>query len=81
MALLEDVGMTRDIVKRRGTPISLDIGQHHNDRAVSFYFVTPSGWNWECGWGVIPPAGQAEWGKAGIWGHEFMGVEGPRSRP
>lgn len=69
-ARLDDVGLTRDIVKRRGVPIRLDLGQHHNDRAVSFYFVTPSGWNWEVGWGVVPPTGQAEWGRAGIWGHE-----------
>lgn len=71
-ARLEDVGLTRDIVRRRGVPMRLDIGQHHNDRAVSFYFVTPSGWNWEMGWGVAAPTGQAEWGKAGIWGHDVV---------
>jgi len=69
---LEDVGLARDIVKRRELPIRIDIGQHHNDRTVSFYPVTPSGWVWEYGWGVSSPSGQAEWAKAGIWGHEFF---------
>jgi len=70
---LEDVGLARDIVKRRAIPVFLDIGQHHNDRVVSFYFQTPSGWLWEYGWGVAAASGQAEWGEAPIWGHEHMG--------
>ncbi|MCD6073755.1 MAG: doxG [Rhodospirillales bacterium] len=69
---LEDVGLTRDIVKRKGVKIALDIGQHHNDHAVSFYFETPSGWHWETGWGVVAPSGQAEWGTTDIWGHEML---------
>jgi 2,3-dihydroxybiphenyl 1,2-dioxygenase len=75
-AKLEDVGLTRDIAKRRNIPIQMDIGQHHNDRAVSLYLVTPSGWSWECGWGVAAPSGQAEWGSAPIWGHDHLA---PRS--
>jgi len=69
---IEDVGLARDIVKHQGVPIRIDIGQHHNDHTISFYPVTPSGWIWEYGWGVSPPSGQAEWAKAGIWGHEFV---------
>jgi 2,3-dihydroxyethylbenzene 1,2-dioxygenase len=69
-ARLEDVGLTRDVVKAHQVEIMMDIGQHHNDRAVSFYVKTPSGWNWEIGWGVCPPSGQAEFGKGEIWGHD-----------
>jgi len=67
---MEDVGLTRDIVKQRKIPIFLDLGQHHNDHVLSFYYQTPSGWNWECGWGGSEPSGQAEWGQFPIWGHE-----------
>lgn len=67
---IEDVGLTRDIVKQRGIKIRSDIGQHNNDRALTFYCTTPSGWTWETGWAVVEPAGQAEWGLNGIWGHD-----------
>ena len=68
-ARIEDVGLTRDIAKARQIKIGMDIGQHFNDRAVSFYMETPSGWSIEVGWGVVPPSGQAEYGARDIWGH------------
>ena len=70
VAKIEDVGLTRAIVKKREVPIFLDLGQHNNDRVFSFYFDTPSGWAWECGWNVAPASGQVEWGELPIWGHE-----------
>lgn len=78
--MLEDVGLARDVARRHNTPFVLDIGQHHNDRAVSFYVETPSGWAWELGWGVVPPSGQAEYGTMDIWGHNPVGLApGPKS--
>ena len=56
-AMMEDVGLTRTIVKERGIPLFLDLGQHNNDRVFSFYFDTPSGWAWECGWNVADASG------------------------
>jgi 2,3-dihydroxybiphenyl 1,2-dioxygenase len=67
---LEDVGLTRDLARKQKIPFRLEIGQHHNDSALSFYLQTPSGWSWEVGWGVSPPTGQAEFGSSEIWGHE-----------
>lgn len=67
---MEDVGLTRTIVKEHEIPIFLDLGQHNNDRVFSFYFDTPSGWAWECGWNVADASGQVEWGELPIWGHE-----------
>lgn len=40
-------------VKALGFGIALGIGQHTNDKELSFYAVTPSGFEWEVGWNPL----------------------------
>ena len=71
---LADVGTGRDLCLARGVPIAVDLGCHMNDRMVSFYMVSPSGFALEYGWGgrVID---DATWhvehysSVDSIWGH------------
>jgi 2,3-dihydroxybiphenyl 1,2-dioxygenase len=48
---LDDVGSARDIARRQGTPIVIDLGRHMNDHMVSFYVANPSQFAIEYGWG------------------------------
>ncbi len=69
---MEDVGLTLDTLSQLGLPRTSELGQHHNDRALSFYFPTPSGWSWEIGWNVGRPNPQAEYASGDIWGHQRL---------
>jgi len=40
-------------VKQLGFRMALGVGQHTNDKELSFYAVTPSGFEWEVGWNPI----------------------------
>lgn len=70
---ITQVGQARDRCIAFGQPISMDIGQHTNDRMVSFYAQTPSGIHVEFGCqGLLiddatwtPQVHQA----TSIWGH------------
>jgi 2,3-dihydroxybiphenyl 1,2-dioxygenase len=67
---------TIDVCLRRGIA-TRTLGRHSNDRAVSFYMATPSGWEIEYGW-----SGQAvdddAWtvrqlvGPTSLWGHQHL---------
>lgn len=48
---LDDVGATFDICMDRGIN-DTTIGRHPNDQMVSFYLRSPSGWNFEYGYGA-----------------------------
>ena len=48
---LDDVGRAFDRAVDHGVRISQTIGRHPNDRMVSFYAMTPSGFEFEYGWG------------------------------
>jgi len=50
---LDDVGLTLDRCQQLGVPIALSLGRHPNDRMVSFYGVSPSGFLFEVGWGAV----------------------------
>jgi 2,3-dihydroxybiphenyl 1,2-dioxygenase len=73
---IDDVGATIDVCLRRGIA-TRTLGRHTNDRAVSFYLSTPSGWEIEYGW-----SGQAVdddvWttrqlvGPTSLWGHQHL---------
>ena len=52
-ASLEDMGRAYERVVRAGTPMATVIGQHPNDKQVSFYAVSPSGFGVELGCGGI----------------------------
>ncbi|CAJ1497812.1 VOC family protein [[Mycobacterium] kokjensenii] len=53
VADLEDLATGYRRVKELGFSIALGIGQHTNDRELSFYAKTPSGFEWEVGWNPI----------------------------
>ena len=69
---LDDVGLTYEIVKRADVPVAIAPGRHANDHMYSFYFVSPSGWNVEVGWGARPATHQSEYYLRDTYGHEFM---------
>ena len=69
---LDDVGVAYDIVQQRGLPITMSLGRHPNDRMVSFYVRTPSGFEVEYGWGAIEvadPWTAVSYDRASTWGH------------
>lgn len=63
-------------VRRLGFRMAWSVGQHTNDKELSFYSVTPSGFELEVGWNpiVITPELESAWRVAthqgiSIWGH------------
>jgi len=76
VAELDDVGVALDECRRHDVPIMLSLGRHHNDRMVSFYMRTPSGFELEYGWGGLR-VDDDEWiatltRRQELWGHELM---------
>lgn len=51
VASMDDVGLCFDRALRAGVPIMQTLGRHPNDRMFSFYAKTPSGVEFEFGWG------------------------------
>jgi 2,3-dihydroxybiphenyl 1,2-dioxygenase len=47
----DDVGSTYDQCLSDGVPLSMSLGKHTNDHMVSFYMVSPSGFDIEYGYG------------------------------
>jgi biphenyl-2,3-diol 1,2-dioxygenase len=74
---VSDVGRARDRCLQFGLPVVMDIGQHPNDRMISFYAHTPSGFLVEVGCGGVK-VDDATW-KTGAydrvsnWGHRPYG--------
>lgn len=75
-ATLEDMVGAYQRVRANGFRMAWSIGQHTNDRELSFYCVTPSGFELEVGWNpiVITPDLEEAWQVAthqgiSIWGH------------
>ncbi|HEX4705142.1 MAG TPA: VOC family protein [Pseudonocardiaceae bacterium] len=73
---LDDVGSTIDIGLAKGI-VTRTLGRHTNDRAVSFYLNTPSGWEIEYGWDGLE-VDEREWstrqlvGPTSLWGHQHL---------
>jgi len=73
---LDDVTEAYRRMRNMGLPIANAIGQHPNDRELSFYVATPSGFEIELGWNpiVVDDDAEARW-KVGhyrgisLWGH------------
>jgi 2,3-dihydroxybiphenyl 1,2-dioxygenase len=53
VADLDDMTASYLRVNDLGFQMALAVGQHTNDRELSFYAVTPSGFEWEVGWNPI----------------------------
>ncbi|WP_431239416.1 VOC family protein [Mycolicibacterium aichiense] len=73
VAELDDMTLAYQRVKELGFDMALSIGQHTNDKELSFYAVTPSGFEWEVGWNPIV-VDESTWepnthAGISIWGH------------
>ncbi|MBP8235200.1 MAG: VOC family protein [Rhizorhabdus sp.] len=68
-AELNDLGKAHDIVRSQGIDVALQLGKHSNDEALTFYFVTPSGWLLELGWGAAKAFLQQQYHLNDVFGH------------
>ncbi|OBH54097.1 extradiol ring-cleavage dioxygenase [Mycobacterium colombiense] len=73
VADLDDMTGAYQRVKQLGFRMALGVGQHTNDKELSFYAITPSGFEWEVGWNPIV-VDEATWEPAtyrgiSVWGH------------
>ena len=73
VAELDDLTASYQRVKELGFHMALGVGQHTNDRELSFYAATPSGFEWEVGWNPIV-VDETTWEPTtyqgiSIWGH------------
>jgi 2,3-dihydroxybiphenyl 1,2-dioxygenase len=80
VARLEDMLAAYHRVRDLGFAMAWTVGQHTNDRELSFYCVTPSGFELEVGWNpvVITPELEETWEPShykgiSIWGHTPTG--------
>ena len=73
VAAIDDVGYALDRATDKGVRIRQGLGRHTNDRMLSFYAATPSGFSVEYGWGgrVIDDATwiPTETSRGSYWGH------------
>ncbi|MEX0729807.1 MAG: VOC family protein [Aquisalimonadaceae bacterium] len=71
---IDDVGSTLELCSDRSVPLAATLGRHSNDRMVSFYMLSPSGFEIEYGWGarnVDDATWQVETHRSSsIWGHK-----------
>jgi 2,3-dihydroxybiphenyl 1,2-dioxygenase len=77
VAELVDMTAAYQRVKQLGFRMALGVGQHTNDKELSFYAVTPSGFEWEVGWNPIV-VDETTWEPCtyqgiSIWGHTREG--------
>lgn len=73
VADLSDMTAAYERTRALGFPITMDVGQHTNDKELSFYAATPSGFEWEVGWNPVV-VDEASWVPTthqgiSIWGH------------
>ena len=72
--VMEDVGRVYDLCRKEEFPLALSIGQHTNDRMLSFYIKTPSGFSLEFGFGGIEIDDEIweiqHWETGSYWGHQ-----------
>jgi 2,3-dihydroxyethylbenzene 1,2-dioxygenase len=66
----DDVGLAYEIVRANNVPVAIAPGRHANDHMYSFYFMNPSGWMCEIGWGARPATHQSEYYQRDTYGHE-----------
>lgn len=72
---MPEVGRALDRMSEHGVPLSATLGQHTNDRMISFYMKTPSNFDIELGYGgaVVDWAQHIahEFTEVSLWGHDF----------
>jgi len=76
---LDDLTAAYERCKRLGYKLSRGVGQHPNDKELSFYVYTPSGFEFEIGWDALTVE-ESSW-QEGVtypnmsnWGHEIPGM-------
>ncbi|WP_196805632.1 VOC family protein [Sphingobium indicum] len=74
---LDEVGYAQDRMDTVGAAISLSIGRHSNDKMISFYAQTPSGFDVEFGFGALD-VDDSTWrvtthSRTSLWGHKTPG--------
>ena len=77
VAELDDMVASYQRVKQLGFHMALAVGQHTNDKELSYYAMTPSGFEWEVGWNPIV-VDEDTWEPTthhgiSIWGHTREG--------
>jgi extradiol dioxygenase len=76
----DDVGVAYDLVQSRGIPLTMTLGRHPNDRMVSFYVRSPSGFEIEYGWGALEVGDDwtvTQYDAVSVWGHKMVGTSPP----
>ncbi|MCA9510125.1 MAG: VOC family protein [Myxococcales bacterium] len=72
---LDEVGYALDRRGRGGAPLSATLGRHTNDKMVSFYMKSPSGFDIEFGFGGVrldlDDVSTSEITSVSDWGHDF----------
>ncbi|MGZ4805000.1 MAG: VOC family protein [Ilumatobacteraceae bacterium] len=76
-ATLDDMTQSYSRVKDLGFEMALSVGQHTNDKELSYYAMTPSGFELEVGWNPIV-VDETTWEPTthqgiSIWGHTPVG--------
>ena len=73
---LDDVGYALDRAKAADVPLQSSLGRHANDKMVSFYMISPSGFaieygydGWQVDWNDFTPTISHA---PDLWGHEFQ---------
>ena len=79
-ATLDDVTAAYERCRALGLRIANAIGQHPNDRELSFYVESPSGFEIELGWNPIVVQDEPTWQTAlyqgiSLWGHAPMNLD------
>ncbi|MHA2787668.1 VOC family protein [Corynebacterium sp. S7] len=83
---LSVVGRNYDRIIEAGVPLSMTLGMHPNDKMVSFYAVSPSGFSIEYGWGGLIIEDEENWevthyDQLSEWGHQDAGALGRALTP
>ncbi|QWB27802.1 MULTISPECIES: VOC family protein [Streptomyces] len=76
-ASLDDLARSYERVHELGFDMALSVGQHTNDKELSYYARTPSGFEWEVGWNPIV-IDESTWEPGthqgiSVWGHLPVG--------
>lgn len=74
---LDDLAQSYDRVHELGFDMALSVGQHTNDKELSYYARTPSGFEWEVGWNPVV-VDESTWEPTthqgiSVWGHRPVG--------
>lgn len=78
---LDDVGMANELALRQGRKVTMSLGKHTNDEVVSFYTMTPSGFELEYGCGGRTIDNLQDWQVVEYDDISFWGHLGPLRAP